>query len=59
MEEVCKDHYFAFYKHFPMCDLALGPIFLKEIQIHYDMNSNPKMLMEKLQMFVSSYVSSK
>jgi hypothetical protein len=40
-------------------DLALGLSFLKEIQVHYDMNSKPKMLVEKLQMFAYSCVSSK
>jgi hypothetical protein len=31
MELVRKEHYSAFYKHLPICDLALGPNFLKEI----------------------------
>jgi hypothetical protein len=39
MELVQKEHYFAFCKHLLVCDLALGPNFLKEIQVHYDMNS--------------------
>jgi hypothetical protein len=31
MDQVCKDHYFEFCKHLPMCDLGLGPNFLKGI----------------------------
>jgi hypothetical protein len=37
-------------KHLPFCDLAFGPEFLKQIQVHYDMNLEPKMLTEKLHM---------
>jgi hypothetical protein len=43
----------------PINDLALGLSFLKEIQVHYDMNSKLKMFMEKLQMFTYSRVFSK
>jgi hypothetical protein len=57
MEQACKDHYSTFCKHPPISDLALGLSFLKEIQVHYDMNSKPKMLTEKLQMFVYLCVS--
>jgi hypothetical protein len=32
MDQVKKDHYLAFYKHFPICDLSIGPYFLKEIR---------------------------
>jgi hypothetical protein len=46
MEQVHKDHYFAFYKHLSMCDHGLGPIFWKEIQVYYDMNLEPKMFIE-------------
>lgn len=56
MEQVKKDHYSAFYKHFPVCDPSLGLDFLREIQVQYDMNSKPKMQIEKLQMFANSYV---
>jgi hypothetical protein len=44
-------------KHLPIYDLALGPEFLKQIQVHYDMNSEPKMFIEKLQMLASTQVS--
>jgi hypothetical protein len=38
MEHVRKEHYSTFYKHFPICDLGFGTIFLQEIQVHYDNN---------------------
>jgi hypothetical protein len=44
MEYVKKDHYSAFYKHLQVCDPSLGEYFLKDIHVHYDMNSEPKML---------------
>jgi hypothetical protein len=31
MEVVWKEHYSVFYKHLLICDLVLGPNFLKEI----------------------------
>ncbi len=49
IKQVKKDHYFAFCKHLPMCDLAFALDFLKEIQVHYDMNSKLEKLLEKLQ----------
>lgn len=49
-----KDHYFASYKHLPICDPTLGPNFLKEIQVHYNMNFKPEMFIAKLQMLVFS-----
>jgi hypothetical protein len=48
MEQVRKDHYSPFCKHLLVCDPTLGPNFLKEIQVHYDMNLKPQMFMEKL-----------
>jgi putative hemolysin len=48
MEQVRKDHYSAFCKHLLVCDLSLGVDFLKEIQVHYDMNSKLEMLIKKL-----------
>jgi hypothetical protein len=56
VEQVNKDHYSAFYKHLLICDQALGLDFLKEIQVHYDMNSKPKKFIEKLQMLAYSCV---
>jgi hypothetical protein len=48
MDQVQKDHTFAFTKHFPICDPTFGPKFLKQICNHYDMNLKPRMLTEKL-----------
>jgi hypothetical protein len=59
MEQVRKDHYSAFCKHLPICDPSLGPNFLKEIQVHYHMNSKLKMLTKKFQMFTYSYILAK
>ncbi len=57
-EQVCrKDNYNALLKHLPVCDLTLGDAFLEQVQTHYDMNSKPKLLIEKLQLLVTSYVS--
>jgi hypothetical protein len=57
MEHVRKELYSIFYKHFPICDLGLWTELLQEIQAHYDNNLEPKMLIEKLQMLVYSFVS--
>jgi hypothetical protein len=43
--------------HILICDLALGLDFFKEIQIHYDMNSEPKMFTKKFQMLAYSCVT--
>jgi hypothetical protein len=56
MEQVWKDHHSTFCKHLPVCDPTFGPYFLKEVQVHYVINSKPKMLMEKLQMLAYSCV---
>ncbi len=48
MEQVKNNHYSAFCKHLPICDPFLGVDFLKEIQVHYDMNLVLEMLIEKL-----------
>jgi hypothetical protein len=59
MEQVCcKENYNVFLKHLLVCDLALGDAFLEQVLTHYDMNSKPKMLIEKLQLLVTSCVSS-
>ncbi len=57
MELVWKEHYFTFYMHLLICDSALGLDFFKEIQVHYDMNSEPKMFTKKLQMLAYSCVT--
>jgi hypothetical protein len=48
MEEVRKDHYFVFCKHLPIYNPTLCIDFLKEIQVHYDMNSKSEMFTKKL-----------
>jgi cytochrome b subunit of formate dehydrogenase len=45
-------------KHLLVYDPILGEEFLENVQMHYDMSSNLEMLIETLQMFVTSYVSS-
>ncbi len=47
----------TFHKQLHICDPYVGLEFLKEIQIHYDMNLEPKMFVEKLQMLVLTCVS--
>jgi len=59
MEQVQKDHLITFTKHLPIYDLALIPEFMTRIQIHYDMNSNFEMFINKLQMLASTAVSNK
>ncbi len=56
MELVQKEHYSAFCKHLLVCDMILSPDFLMELQVHYDMNLEPKMFIEKLQMLAYSCV---
>jgi hypothetical protein len=48
MESVRKEHMITFYKRPLICDPALGPKFLKQIHIHYNMNLDPEMVTEKL-----------
>jgi hypothetical protein len=56
MESVRKEHMITFHKRLPICYLALGVEFLQQVQVHYNMNPNPKVMIEKLQLFVSSQV---
>jgi UDP-N-acetyl-D-mannosaminuronate dehydrogenase len=50
MEHVQKDLTATFTKHLSLCDPVFGLEFLKQIQLHYDVNSDSKMLTKKLQM---------
>ncbi len=52
-----KDNYGAFLKHFLVYNPILGEEFLEQIKMHFDMSSKPKMLIEKLQMLITSYVN--
>jgi hypothetical protein len=57
MESVQKEHMIAFHKRLHICEPTLGIEFLQQIQVHYNMNPNPEIMMEKLQLLVSSQVS--
>jgi hypothetical protein len=57
MELVWKEHFFYFLYAIVICDLTLGLDFFKEIQVHYDMNSEPKMFTKKFQMLAYSCVA--
>jgi hypothetical protein len=59
MDQVMKDNFNAFVKHLLVYDPILGEEFLEHVQMHYDMSSKLEMLTKKLQMLVTSYVSSK
>jgi hypothetical protein len=59
MDQMRKENYSAFLKHLPICDPILGKEFLKQVHMHYEMSFEPNMLTKKLQMLVTSYVSSK
>jgi hypothetical protein len=48
LEQVRKDHYSAFCKHLLVRDFFLVVDFLREIQVHYDMNLELEMLIEQL-----------
>lgn len=57
MDQVRKENYSDFLKCLPICDPIFGKEFLEQVQMHYDMCSESKMLTEKMQMLVTSYVS--
>jgi hypothetical protein len=46
-----------FHKRLPICDPTLGIEFLQQIQVHYNINLNPEMMIEKLQLLVFSQVN--
>ncbi len=48
MENVQKEHMIAFHKRLHVCEPTLGIEFLQQIQVHNNMNPNPKITMEKL-----------
>jgi hypothetical protein len=57
MESVRKEHMTTFHKRFHVCDPSLGPKFLQQVHVHYNMNPYLEIMIEKLQLFVSSQVS--
>lgn len=48
MESVWKKHINVFHKRLHVYDLTLGAKFFQQVHVHYNMNLNPKMMMEKL-----------
>jgi hypothetical protein len=56
MDQVQEDHTSTFTKHLPICNHPFGFEFLKYIQVHYNMNLEPEMFIEKLQILVSTQV---
>jgi hypothetical protein len=54
MENVQKEHMIAFHKRLPVHDLAFHPKFLQQVKVHYNINLDPKMMIEKLQLLVFS-----
>ncbi len=57
MESVQKEHMTMFHRRLPICDPTLGIEFLQQVQVHYNINLNPKMMTEKLQLLVFSQVN--
>jgi len=57
MESVRKEHTTSFHKRLLVCDLTLGFEFLQQVQVHYNMNLDLEMMIEKLQLLVFSQVS--
>ncbi len=57
MDSVQKEHMITFHKRLPICDPTIGPKFIQQVHVHYNMNLNPEMMTEKLQLLVSSQVS--
>jgi hypothetical protein len=57
MELLWKEHYSTFCKHLSVCDPTLSLNFFKEINVHYNMNSESKIFTEKLQTLAYSYVT--
>jgi hypothetical protein len=59
MEQIKKEHLITFTKQLLICYPSLGPKFLWQIYIHYDMNSDPEMLTYKLQTLALSAIANK
>jgi uncharacterized lipoprotein YbaY len=47
----------TFHNRLPICEAVPGPKFLQQVHVHFNMNFNPEMMIEKLQLLVSSQVS--
>jgi hypothetical protein len=48
MESVWKEHMTMFHERLLICDLALGLEFFQQLQVHYNMNLDLEMMIEKL-----------
>ncbi len=59
MESVQKEHMIMFHKRLFVCDPALGLEFHQQVQVHYNMNLDPKMMTEKSQLLMSLQVTNK
>ncbi len=57
MNSVWKEHINVFHKRLHVYDLTLGAKFFQQVQVHYNMNINCEMMMEKLRLLVSSQVN--
>jgi hypothetical protein len=57
MDSVWNEHINVFHKRLHVCDLTLGAKFFQQVQVHYNMNINCEMMMEKLQLLVSSQMN--
>jgi hypothetical protein len=57
MEGVRKEHMTTFHKRLLICDPAFAVEFFQQVQVHYNMNPDAKMMIEKLQLLVYSQVS--
>ncbi len=58
-DKVRKENFNAFFKHLFVYNSILGNKFLEQVQMHYDMFSKLEIIIQKLQMLVTSYVNSK
>jgi hypothetical protein len=57
VQSVKMEHMTPFHKRLLVYDPTLGPEFLEQVHVHYDMNLDLKMLTKKLQMLVLAQVT--
>jgi hypothetical protein len=57
MESVQKERMIMFHKRLHVCDPTLDVEFLQQVQVHYNMNLDLEMMIEKLQLLVYSQVN--
>jgi hypothetical protein len=56
LESVWKEHMTTFHKRLFVYDPSLGPKFFQQVHVHNNMNPDLEIMMEKLQLLVSSWV---